>query len=289
MARSFRDLRDGQRRRDEVKGTVLGTAPGNDNWPRQEIDVFITQKEICNLFLLAVKDLQEKDQGDPWSWFGISSIHGIPYEAWQKVDLNYARVNSSQIPPDSSNDVFYQYNIVGDKETGYCAHSSVTFPSWHRPYLAMMEQAIYLKCAEIADTFPEEVERARYQEAATKFRLPYFDPFRARVLLDSGKGPVKYHCGIPQILSSRVVRVDMPNIHGGVYRGHEIHNPLYSYKFQRKFEDRVDMPFYKFDDQPPCKWMLLWAHSKEGKEAENVILKAAKVGPKLESAFNQLI
>jgi hypothetical protein len=40
--------------------------------PRLEIDEFILDKEVLNLFLLAIIELQAKDYSDPWSWFQIA-------------------------------------------------------------------------------------------------------------------------------------------------------------------------------------------------------------------------
>ena len=42
-------------------------------------------------------------------------------------------------------------------------------------YLAMLEQAIYLKMVEIAEQYPEPYRR-RYLDAAAKFGLPYCKP-----------------------------------------------------------------------------------------------------------------
>ena len=60
--------------------------------------------------------MSAEDQDAMLSFFQIGGIHGMPYETW---------------------------NGSGDKDQGvwggYCTHSSVLFPTWHRPYVAVYE------------------------------------------------------------------------------------------------------------------------------------------------------
>lgn len=51
----------------------------------------------------------------------ILGIHGQPFNDWD--DVGPKPVEEDADGPDA----------------GYCAHSSVTFPTWHRPYVTMME------------------------------------------------------------------------------------------------------------------------------------------------------
>lgn len=95
-----------------------------------------------NLYLLGLKDFQEVDEGDLQSYYQIagkasswcsrcqsfprgmhqvsdvrkSGIHGLPFTAWN--------------------------GVVGDQVAGYCTHSSILFPTWHRPYLALFEVSL---------------------------------------------------------------------------------------------------------------------------------------------------
>ena len=59
-------------------------------------------------------------------------------------------------------------------EAGYCTHASTLFPNWHRAYNALYEQMIWNYTQQIAATYPTSV-RATYQEAANRFRVPYWD------------------------------------------------------------------------------------------------------------------
>jgi hypothetical protein len=53
------------------QGYVLGLQSGKIE-PRLEIDEFILDKDVLNLFLLAIIELQSKDYTDSWSWFQIA-------------------------------------------------------------------------------------------------------------------------------------------------------------------------------------------------------------------------
>lgn len=52
-------------------GYVTGLKTGNI-LPRLEIDEFALDKDVLNLFLLALENLQSLDYNNPWSWFQIS-------------------------------------------------------------------------------------------------------------------------------------------------------------------------------------------------------------------------
>lgn len=45
-------------------------------------------------------------------------IHGLPKLPWNNIQAAQAE---------------------NDREVGYCIHGDVLFPSWHRPYLALLE------------------------------------------------------------------------------------------------------------------------------------------------------
>ena len=54
-----------------------------------------------------------EDQKETMSYFRIAGIHGMPYEPWGGSQEGY--------------------------QEGYCAHGTVLFPTWHRPYIALFE------------------------------------------------------------------------------------------------------------------------------------------------------
>ncbi|KAK3996859.1 putative tyrosinase [Cladorrhinum sp. PSN332] len=141
----------------------------------------------CRLSLLPSRGSRPSDSFIP-------GIHGMPHQTWGGVEPT-----------------------PGSEDTGYCTHSSVLFPTWHRPYMALYEQVLYSLAQMIAGWWPEN-ERRQYQEAARRFRIPYWDwaspaPSGGSVLPTSVGG-------------SPFIDVNGPN---GVQR---IANPLYSYTFR---------------------------------------------------------
>ena len=58
------------------------------------------------------------DESDPVSFFQIGGIHGLPPVRWNCAGEE-----------ESASDMF----------EGYCAHSTVLFPTWHRPYVCLFE------------------------------------------------------------------------------------------------------------------------------------------------------
>jgi len=147
-----------------------------------------------NLYLLALDRLQNVNQTELLSWYQISGIHGRPYVAWDNV----------QATP-------------GDEQQGYCTHSSILFPTWHRPYLALYEQVLYSLMQQIVGEFPAGSDRDRYSTAASTFRIPYWDWAAAP---PSGKSVLPASVG-----GSATVQVTAPT---GTTT---IKNPLFSYTF----------------------------------------------------------
>ncbi|KAK1227951.1 hypothetical protein PQX77_008996 [Marasmius sp. AFHP31] len=118
---------------------------------RLEINDFIKNKAHFSLYVQALQKLQQKDQNEVDSFFQIGGIHGLPAAEWD--------------PPRGPNE---------EKQwEGYCTHGDVLFPTWHRPYMILMEQAIQGEAMKIAETYTFEKER--FKEAALNLRQPYWD------------------------------------------------------------------------------------------------------------------
>lgn len=59
----------------QEEGYIVGLRTGKIE-PRLEIDEFILDKDVLNLFLLALIKLQDdKYHKEPWSWYQISGEH----------------------------------------------------------------------------------------------------------------------------------------------------------------------------------------------------------------------
>ncbi|KAK4681516.1 hypothetical protein QC764_108060 [Podospora pseudoanserina] len=161
---------------------------------RREIRELEQDRDVWTLYLLGMSMMQFTDQMEPTSWYGITGIHGMPHQTWGGVRPT-----------------------PGNEETGYCTHSSILFPTWHRPYLALYEQVLTNVMRMIANWWPDD-QKQRYLDAVQRFRIPYWDwatypPSDGSVLPTSVGG-------------SPFVDVDGPN---GVQR---IANPLFSYTFR---------------------------------------------------------
>ena len=172
---------------------------------RLEIDEFIKDKDMANLYILALINLQKMDSWrDRFSYFQIAGkrlqdrkdandfrltsvgIHGKPFVPWDDVRPDESTTIFNDLEKDFEDRPLHRPNPA----SGYCSHSSNLFPTWHRKfaqredlssgmllmalgaYLAMLEQTIYLKMVEIAEQYPEQYRR-RYLDATAKFGLPY--------------------------------------------------------------------------------------------------------------------
>jgi len=123
------------------------------------------------------------------SYFQVAGIHGLPFISWDGVN------------PAPGEGVI----------NGYCTHSNTLFPTWHRPYLALIEQVIAGHAQTLAKTYPAAT-RATYQAAADNVRLPFWD--WAAI-------PQRF----PDVLTWPTVQITTPT---GVKN---VTNPLYNYKF----------------------------------------------------------
>ncbi|SCV49123.1 related to tyrosinase precursor (monophenol monooxygenase) [Fusarium fujikuroi] len=191
-------------------GVVLGLA-GFGTGQRLDIDVMLTeQPDTFNLYLIALMELQGM-KNLPWptpegysfqdgtqvdlkmSWFQLTGIHGQPVTKWD-----------------------------GEGPRGYyCTHSKPHFGTWHRPYLAMMEQTLFRQVANVAKRFSEsdipDEQKKKYLAAAQQFRLPYWDYFRPRAYTkttfpgvtnpEDGTTNAPYDWGAPQIFTMPEVMV----------------------------------------------------------------------------------
>jgi tyrosinase len=108
------------------KGLTVGVIPTDSSQAlRLEIDDFLADADLANLYFLALEAFMKDDiSSQPFSYYEISGIHGQPYRAWDGVEnVSYTPTGE---PPNK-------------RGAGYCAHGSVLFPTWHRVYLAQFE------------------------------------------------------------------------------------------------------------------------------------------------------
>jgi hypothetical protein len=55
-----------------IQNGVVSGIQTNDVQARLEIDEFVLDTDVLNIFLLALIELQIKPYDDPWSWFQIA-------------------------------------------------------------------------------------------------------------------------------------------------------------------------------------------------------------------------
>ncbi|KAF3901427.1 Tyrosinase [Orbilia brochopaga] len=180
-----------------AKRTVLlSTLTNNSIQPVQNGQQAPMRKEIrqlqredpegFNLYILALASLMAKPQSDITSYFQISGIHGRPFITWDGV-------------------------TGGNDNGGYCTHADILFLTWHRPYVALYEAALYAEVQQIASKFPEG---SRDRAAALNWRIPYWDW-------------LSNNFAVPDVVGTPQIQVRDPT-RGTV----DIANPLYSYQYK---------------------------------------------------------
>jgi tyrosinase len=141
-----------------------------------------------DLYIQALAAFQAVPESQQNSYFQIVGIHGLPYVSWNGVGQ------------------------VAGGGGGYCPHGEITFPSWHRPFLALFEQALCNHAARIAATYKGS-DKAKYVNEAKYCRIPYWD-WAADPKL-------------PGATTTQYITVKTPS------GKKSIRNPLFSYRFQK--------------------------------------------------------
>jgi len=106
-------------RRDGDFFAVTGPKANGSVPLRKEIRELQKDTTMWTLYILALDMLQYTNQSDMLSWYQIGGIHGEPFVPWDNVQP-----------------------VPGNEQNGYCHHSSILFPTWHRPYLALFEVSL---------------------------------------------------------------------------------------------------------------------------------------------------
>jgi len=91
----------------------------------------------------------------------------------------------------------------------------------------MQKQAVANKIQDIANQFKTEPEKSVYQQAAKRFRLPFWDPYLPRNKVARTATVNEKIWGFPKILTAKDVWVKRPNSAELV----PMANPLYAFNF----------------------------------------------------------
>ncbi|KAJ3499290.1 hypothetical protein NLG97_g453 [Lecanicillium saksenae] len=206
-----------------VSGALLGALGGSDGQSGSDGPVPLRRSitELAaeagpqwDLYLQALRALQDRDAKDPESYFQIAGIHGRP---------------------------FVEYNNAGSRNTngwwgGYSTHGENIFIIWHRPFLSLFEQALVKEAKIVADSYPEDL-RSIYQQAANDLRAPYWDwALEPR---------------LPSVVLPETIQVNAPSKTGTVSKS--IDNPLFTYRFPKEANQGKYGPFNTLDRMYRCQ------------------------------------
>lgn len=178
-------------------GAING-GTGNTN-PQNRYPIGTMQSSFpdqFNMYLWALYIMQRVSESNSLSYYQLAGIHGRPFIPWQE--------------PSSPSQ---------DTSTGYCTHNSALFGTWHRPYLALIEQRVVAHAMNEASKFQTGTVRTRMQTAARNLRIPYWDWASADT-----------QSSIPAIIRTQTVTVTRPDSNGVPIQS-TIPNPLYQYRF----------------------------------------------------------
>ncbi|KAK4450897.1 tyrosinase [Podospora aff. communis PSN243] len=190
-------------------GIKAGVNPTTGERPaRLNINDLMKNGPQWDLFIQALAAVYATDQKDSLSWYQIAGIHGIPFEPYG---------GDQQTP--------------GNPNTGYCPHGQLTFITWHRPYLALLEQTIHTHATRIAAQYPPS-SSAAYKSAAETLRFPYWDWADASTPM------------APPVTTEPTITITTPSGRS------TINNPLYTYEFPTFPFTHPDFLNRDFSDYP---------------------------------------
>ncbi|KAF2755505.1 Di-copper centre-containing protein [Pseudovirgaria hyperparasitica] len=174
-------------------GTFAVTGATGGAYPRLEIRDMQKNAPLWNLFLAALERWQAVDQDDKTSYFQIAAIHGQPLIPWDGV------------------------GATGSNQVGMCPHDSNVFGTWHRPYLALLEQLLQVQAFNIANSLPDGDTKSKTRDLANQLRFPYWD----WAMNPPNGGPI-----LPDSVTAQTVTIVYPD---GTKTNRP--NPLFQYRF----------------------------------------------------------
>ncbi|MCJ1427273.1 hypothetical protein MMC29_005176, partial [Sticta canariensis] len=134
-----------------IKGIPLPTHPDPKHpiLVRLEIDAWYSNPNNAlqvSLFIEAMEKFQKMKITEQLSFYQVAGIHGLPWTDWDGV-----------------------------KGGEFCKHNTATFPTWHRPYVLLLEQRLYEIMLTIIDADVPDDEKNLWKRAASHWRFPYWD------------------------------------------------------------------------------------------------------------------
>ncbi|KAF4556805.1 Tyrosinase-like protein 7 [Elsinoe fawcettii] len=167
--------------------------------------------DVFNLYVLALSAFQSNGNEDldsnndlGTSYLQVTGVHGVPFVNWQQDPTKP------------------QYPGIA---AGYCTHASTLFLPWHRPYMALYEQLLWLYAQDIVQNQFSGAAQVKYATALKELRLPYWD-WASRPTSKTAGG-----AHLPDIAKQEQIQVTVPGEQPGTTQTKTIHNPLFSYKY----------------------------------------------------------
>ncbi|KAK0707120.1 hypothetical protein B0T26DRAFT_876116 [Lasiosphaeria miniovina] len=152
-----------------------------DDWYQSTKAEHVNQRA---LFFPAMKKFMDADPFDKLSYFQVAGIHGKPLVSWDEP-------NHDPLEPGR----------------GYCAHDSILFATWHRPYLMLFEQILFELMEAEVKHFDKD-ERPELLEDLQSWRLPYWDWALKRMAFVEGKWTRTY--SVPSVFQEVEVTIRRP-------------------------------------------------------------------------------
>ncbi|KAL7936597.1 hypothetical protein V8C35DRAFT_295919 [Trichoderma chlorosporum] len=177
------------------------------------------QRKQWTLFVLALEQFKSMSVQDRLSYFQIAGIHSSPETPWDE-DRKHEN---------------------GPGQYIYCSHNTIGFPTWHRIYMLLFEQRIWEIMTEIINGGSlniDESSKAEWIQAATTWRLPYWDWAR--------KQHYNNNFAVPNLFTRDTVTIWLPN---GVEQNN-YPNPFWSFQNPEVYENGNPRPF---GHMPPGK------------------------------------
>ncbi|CAG8613985.1 656_t:CDS:2 [Gigaspora margarita] len=162
-------------------------SPYEDIYPRLDIIDFYdneTYQPQFDLLIQSYQALKERPYEDMRSYYQVSGIHGLPYSAYDGV---------------TGSNPYKSSDFSEGRWGGYCNHGNVLFPSWHRPYMLLIENLLINEAKQIALQYPSR-QRKKYIDAAKQLRHPYWD-----------WADEKAAKGVPEVFLISTLEINTPN------------------------------------------------------------------------------